>query len=151
MSEWTDQSGIGNDLTQATLAVAARSWCPGALNGLPVLRFDGTDDALTFTTRLDGTIRAVFAVLKDAGDGTRQDVPRRHGRRDDFSLGCRRLWRGGYASAVMMNGETWLNGVAVNGTATTRPTTMSVLSVLTTAGVTADRLFAAATHDGYSG
>src|SRR5262249_2679177 len=47
----------------------------------------------------------------------------------------------GWTSPSILNGQTWLNGVAVDGSLTNRPMAMSVLSVLTTAGVTADRLF----------
>ena len=54
------------------------------------------------------------------------------------------IW--GSASPLVTAGQTWLNGVAVDGTTTNRPQTMSVLSVLTTGGVSADRLFAGKTN-----
>jgi hypothetical protein len=38
-----------------------------------------------------------------------------------------------------VNGDTWLDGVLINGTVTNRPRTLSVLSVVTTGPVTADR------------
>ena len=45
VSTWSDQSGNGNDVTQGTGA-AQPAWVDAQLNGLPVLRFDGTDDYL---------------------------------------------------------------------------------------------------------
>src|SRR5262245_43293858 len=45
----------------------------------------------------------------------------------------------GFASPFVLQGETWVNGAAVDAT-TNRPQAMSALSVLTTGGVTAGRL-----------
>jgi hypothetical protein len=140
VAAWRDQSGNANDLTQTALA-AQPTLVPGAQNGLPVLRFDGANDQLPFTTALSGAIRAVFAVLKensDSGNSWRSFL----GGSADFSPGQLNLW--GSASPAVLNGQTWLNGVQVNGTTTARPQTMSVLSVLTTAGVSASTLFGSA-------
>src|SRR5262249_32030307 len=68
VSVWPDQSGTGNDLAQSTLTsqpVLVRD----AVNGFPVLRFDGSNDWLNFTSRFDKNIRAIFAVLKENSDG----------------------------------------------------------------------------------
>ena len=138
VSEWRDQSGRGNHLLQTTLA-SQPVYAHGQVNGLPVLRFDGTNDTLQFTTRFNGTIRAVFAVLKQAGEQSwRQFLG--DATADDFYPGATQLWWA-WTSPSILNGQTWLNGVAVDGQMTNRPQAMSVLSVLTTAGVTADRLF----------
>ncbi|MBN2370855.1 MAG: Ig-like domain-containing protein, partial [Vicinamibacteria bacterium] len=139
VSRWTDQSGQGNHLTQTApdrQPVLTRD----PVSGMDVLRFDGTNDALKFTTRFDGTIRAVFAVLKKSGSGSWRWLL---GDRSstDFHPGWETLW-GSYTSASILDGQTWLNGAAVDGTTAKRPATMSVLSVLTTAGVTAEYLFA---------
>ena len=81
----------------------------------------------------------MFAVLKQNGTQSWRmflgDVTK-----DDFYPGAMPCGSQS-ANPAVLNGETWLNGVLVNGTTTNRPQTMSVLSVLTTAGVTADRLF----------
>ena len=138
VSEWRDQSGLGNHLTQTTL-VSQPVYLPEQTNGLPVLRFDGSNDSMKFTTRLDGTIRAVFAVLKQNTGAGAYRVFLGDTTTDDFNPGSTTLWGG--PSPSILNGQTWLNGVAVNGTTTNRPQTTSVLSVLTTGGVTADRLF----------
>ena len=65
VSVWRDQSGVRNDLAQTALG-AQPVMVPGAVSGLPVVRFDGADDVLAFTNRLSGTIRAVFMVFKEA-------------------------------------------------------------------------------------
>jgi hypothetical protein len=143
VSEWRDQSGQGNHLRQTTLASRPVA-VPGSLNGLPVLHFDGTDDSMAFTTRLDGTIRAVFAVLKQQTGSYSWRTFLGDTTKDDFSPGWASWW--GSASASVLQGETWANGVAVNGATTNRPQTMAVLSVLPTAGVTADRLFKGKTN-----
>jgi hypothetical protein len=138
VNAWRDQSGEDNHLLQATLS-AQPVYMLAQLNGLPVLRFDGPNDTLAFTSRLDGTIRAVFAVLKENGTQSWR-VFLGDATKDDFYPGSSTFWSS-YTNPAVLNGETWLNGVPVNGTTTNRPQSMSVLSVLTTAGVTADRLF----------
>ena len=45
---WSDQSGNGYDATQSTTA-ARPTYITSGLNGLPVVRFDGTDDHLGFS------------------------------------------------------------------------------------------------------
>ena len=147
VSVWGDQSGLANDLTQTTV-VAQPVRVPAAVNGLPIVRFDGGDDVLRFTNRLSDTIRAVFMVFREADPapmwaGVLGDVSTTH-----FSPGWSQLWYGnGYTSPHILAGQTWLNGAAVDGTATNRPKTMSVLSVLTTGGVTADRVLPALKGD----
>ncbi len=53
VSSWLDQSGNGNTLLQATGA-AQPALTAGAINGLPALTFDGTDDSM----------RAVFTLVQ---------------------------------------------------------------------------------------
>ena len=48
------------------------------------------------------------------------------------------IWSAGYASASVRNGETRLNGTLVNGSTTARPTSLSVISLVTTGDVSAD-------------
>ena len=133
VTEWLDQSGRGNHLVQTTLA-SQPVYVGGQLNGLPVLRFDGANDTLRFTNRLNGTIRAVFAVLRQTTDASwRQFLG--DATADDFYPGSTTLWWA-WTNPSILTGQTWLNGVAVDGQTTNRPQAMSVLSVLTTAGVT---------------
>jgi len=65
---WADQSGNGFDATQGTSA-ARPTYIKNALNGLPVVRFDGTDDFLRLSGNGLGLFRnipgaTVFVVVK---------------------------------------------------------------------------------------
>ncbi len=46
VSAWADQSGLGNNASQGT-AASQPLYVANAINGYPVLRFDGTDDYLS--------------------------------------------------------------------------------------------------------
>jgi hypothetical protein len=65
---WSDQSGNGYDATQATSA-ARPTYIASGLNGLPVVRFDGTDDRMGLVSSSLGMLRnvggaTIFAVVK---------------------------------------------------------------------------------------
>jgi hypothetical protein len=62
----------------------------------------------------------------------------------------RQIWSSSYVSASIKNGETRLDGALIDGTTTDRPTTLSVLSVVTTGPVTADALSRDRTATSYS-
>jgi len=70
VSVWADQSGIANNATNLTLANQPL-WIDNALNGKPVLRFDGVNDELStlnnvnLTNGLSIFIVAMNAVRKD--------------------------------------------------------------------------------------
>jgi hypothetical protein len=141
VSAWRDQSGKGNDLVQEAPSPQPLL-APDAQNGLPALRFDGQDDFMQFTTRLDHGIGTAFFVLNsDSAPGPRWllgDIDSSH---LDFYPGVPALWRSPSTSALILNGQTWLNGAPVDGTTTARPAAMAVLEVAPTAPVSADRLF----------
>jgi hypothetical protein len=136
VSSWQDQSGSANHAAQATVS-AQPTLVPGQVNGLPVLRFDGNSDWVQFASRITG-LRTVFWVVRQdpaatpgwrylLGDSTGQP----------FSSGsAHQLW-GGYTSAAVLGGETRVNGVLVGGTTTNRPTSMAVISLVTSAAVPA--------------
>jgi len=134
---WEDQSGNHNDARQ-TYSGAISRVVPDVANGLPALHFDG-GDAVNFTNRLTN-IRTVFWVIRE--DATAPDEY--HFMLHDCCTGDfhggypRTMWYTG-ASANVRNGQTWVNGVPVDGTVTNRPRTMSVVSLVTTAPVSADR------------
>ena len=70
VDKWPDQSGFGNDLS----AVGAPSLLPNVLNGLPVLDFDGVDDALLRNGEVSGlpvsdSDRTVFFLVNYRGIG----------------------------------------------------------------------------------
>ena len=137
---WEDQSGQGNHGYQA-FGGATAVLVPNVVNGLPALRFDGVDDTVVFTDVLT-TIRTVFWVVREsptAGQGARSLLG--HPPANYFQGGSGdpgTVWASN-VNANVGNGQTWLNGVPVNGKQTGRPREMSVVSLVTTANVTASR------------
>ena len=84
VSRWHDQSGNGNDAIQAT---AARQplLMAGALNGHPVVRFDGVNDKLGFTGSNFMTQFSLFLVINNhAGDPNNDGNVITFGARGDF-------------------------------------------------------------------
>lgn len=66
VSDWADQGANGNLLTQAT-AANRPDFVPAAINGLPALLFDGTDDSLRDATPNPtgaGAAFSCFALVK---------------------------------------------------------------------------------------
>lgn len=61
ISSWTDISGNGNNATQGTGSFQP-TLKTGVLNGLPVIRFDGTDDRLDFASNITSTAITSFIV-----------------------------------------------------------------------------------------
>lgn len=71
VSPWTDASGLGNSPTQATSGKKP-TYKTNIQNGLPVVRFDFTDDALVVPSiDLSGTgAITLYAVVGNVGSGT---------------------------------------------------------------------------------
>tara|TARA_R110002153_G_scaffold168044_2_gene320753 strand:- start:192 stop:2387 length:2196 start_codon:yes stop_codon:yes gene_type:complete len=66
VSAWNDKSGEGNHISQAT-ASKQPLWVGNTQNGLPLIRFDGTDDQLNRSTFVNGAISQgfyMFVVMK---------------------------------------------------------------------------------------
>ncbi len=64
LSTWFDQSGLGNHATQGVEA-AKPLIVANQLNGLPVVRFDGSDDMLNLSNVMSGAAGGeIIAVLK---------------------------------------------------------------------------------------
>ena len=143
---WEDQSGSGNHGWQ-TSGAAVAALVPNAVNGLPVLRFDGTTDIVKFTTRLAGVVRTVFWVVKETGPaGTANRSLLADVQSWDFQGGPGganpdapgMIWSGS-AAADVRSGRLQVNGVPVDGLTTPRPRQMAVLSWVTAgSGRTAD-------------
>ena len=104
---------------------------PNAANGLPVMVFDG-GDTVDFTTRIIG-VRTVFWVVSEsdaAGLGARSllgDSSTAHFRGGDGNPGP--IWAP-QASVRVRDGQTWLDGVPVDGTVRPRPRALSVISLV---------------------
>ena len=72
VSQWDDQSGNSNNVVQATTANKP-TWVDSTLNGLPVIRFDGSNDDLSKSTFAGGAISQafyIFVVIKPAVGGS---------------------------------------------------------------------------------
>lgn len=70
---WADLSGAGNDATQGSSGQKP-TFKTGIINGLPVVRFDGSDDFLASNASMSLTTRTLIAVIKLAGSGYRTIV-----------------------------------------------------------------------------
>jgi hypothetical protein len=68
VATWTDSSGAGRHLTQATGANQP-TYQTGVVNSLPVVRFDGTNDYLRVTSALATSARTAFCVAKTDATG----------------------------------------------------------------------------------
>lgn len=69
LTTWTDDSGNGNDLTQATASLKPhyQTASIGTLNNKPFVTFDGTDDYINGPNIISGnTGRTIFVVAKTA-------------------------------------------------------------------------------------
>jgi hypothetical protein len=125
---WRDQSGNGNDAVQAT-GYKLPALVTDATSGMPMLRFDGTDDFLSFNTQVTNG-RTVFVVLRNGStSGYRPPLGDTSGY-GYLSGASRQIWFTGNQSQIL-NGETWLNGQTVNGTTATYPAATGPLAVLT--------------------
>lgn len=80
VTQWNDQSGNGRNLTQGTIGNSPDRLA-GALNGLPVIDFDGTDDflrntslgnpaSITVITLAKSDVNPQTGVLVDVSDNT---------------------------------------------------------------------------------
>jgi hypothetical protein len=140
VTRWEDQSGRANHATQS-IGVKAPLFAREGMNDLPTVRFDGLDDSVSFTAPIS-TIRSVFWVVKESAAATsayRSLLG--HSTLRHFEGSPTAIWRSDTCctSAAVQGGQTWLNGQPVDGRATSRPRTLSVISLVTTGPVTADR------------
>lgn len=138
--QWDDLSGNGR---HGANAGGATIRVPGVTNGLPVVRFDGTNNSYYTWARLDN-IRSVFWVIREDTDA----------RVNRFLLGSEGIGniyhfhRNPGATKYMWNpnthanvvgGVTRLNGEIVNGMQTRPPSgNLGIVSVVTAGNVTAN-------------
>jgi len=141
VSQWNDSSGQNNHAVQNT-ADNKPIFKTNIVNGLPVVRFDGVDDFMSFTSRVS-TIRTAFFVLVWSG---LDDIyyPPVLGDSDYYD------WHGaygaaffssGYASAYIINGAGYVNGVFTDPAVMQKPhDNFQYISFVTTADVMANRV-----------
>ena len=134
-SKWSDKSGSNNSATrEGTPAVVS-----DAQNGLSVMRYSANGQFHYFNKMTD--IRTVFWVLKRTGTDTEQRfLLGDHTRSPDtyhFHTNGQTMYHSSHAHANVRNGTTRLNGTVINGTSTSFPSSMSVISLKTAGNVTA--------------
>jgi hypothetical protein len=98
-------------------------------------------DWVGFTNRLT-SVRTVFWVIrKDAAAPTQCRFMLGDSSSWDFHSDCdHTIWSPYYASGAVTGGQTFVNGVAVNGTTESMPTSLAVVSLVTTSAVGGEQL-----------
>jgi len=142
LASWADKSGQANHAVQPTSAKRPQQ-VADQLNGNPAVRFDGSDDMMSFPEI--SNIRTVFWVAEeDAGTSSTRFLLG-HSSRYEFHRGmdtapCT-IWNPTYASTYIKGGTTRLDGNVVNGTTTDLPQgDYHRLSLVTTGNVFANQL-----------
>lgn len=140
VASWTDSSASANHAIQAN-AAKKPLWISNALNGQPVIRMDGTDDELDFTSSMT-TIRTVFAVFKHAtGVQEYALILGSTATYYDFNGGMdSSLFSTPYASSYLLNGSTYMNGLSMNPINILKPKNYSLLSMVTTGNMRANTI-----------
>ena len=142
---WADKSLNHHDATQ-TLASKRAAFAENALNGHPVLRFDGADDSYEFPEITDA--QTIFWVVKENTGATQPRFLLGHDTAYDFHRGedwggelPGAIWNSSYTSSNILNGITRLDGTGVIGPQTVLPQgDYHVISLRTTGNVKANRL-----------
>jgi hypothetical protein len=135
-ASWMDQSGAANDLLQSNGTLRPARRVDEAIR-MPLLRFDGVDDTMLFRDRLTA-IRTVFWVVRaDAASTADYRFLLGDATATDFYSGTPTIWHSSYTNASVRAGVTRLNGLPINGVQTSRPTDLSVISLVTVGNVTA--------------
>src|SRR5205085_1186527 len=117
---WEDQSGKGNDATLVNGQPSYRvpTLTADAQSAMPMMHF--SNQHLTLKQRLLD-IRTVFWVLRNSAADFDYHAPMGEGGNNIFvSESDRKIWLSGEASDVV-NGQTYLNGSAINGSQTFYP------------------------------
>ena len=148
VTTWHDQSGNGNNATQATTADQPKIVSTGVVNtvnGKPCISWEDSgggsgSDNLSLATRLTGVI-SVFEVLKLESDITTNNTSFLLGDSTnyDYHVG-NGTWLGGDAAAVVRNGSNRLNNVATNLTTTTRTGDQTLISMIHTGAAVVSQL-----------
>ena len=137
VTTWTDMSGKNNHATAGS-TVNVATYQTNALNGKPVVRFNPNGNAyFNFTSRVSD-IRTVFWVFKKPTTGYIMMLA--DSASANFESGDPYIWRP-YTLDAIEYGTTKLMGNVVNGNTTLLPiNSYSLLSLVTTNNVQADRL-----------
>ena len=136
IDSWEDKSG-GNTATAVTTERPV--YIPSELNGKGLVRFDGSDDHFDFN-EVDN-IRSVFIVAKEGMSGNGHLLGHQSSYHFHRNTGSPyQLYSSTYANSSIQNGETYYDGIEIDGTATTPGTGYFVLSIITTGSVESNRV-----------
>jgi hypothetical protein len=144
VATWTDSSTSANHATQATGANQP-IFKAGLLNGKPVIRFDGVNDFMTFTSRYS-TIQTAFFVVKTTTPTTQQILLGDSTTFDWFADASSRFF-GSFASATITGGAGYDNGTPDSPISLIKPSSYRIIAVAGTAAnlhaerITNDRTF----------
>lgn len=147
VTTWTNRAPGGGSATQAVTNSQPRIGSSGALER-HLVNFGGDASGrwMKFKTAAGAdwrptNLRTIFWVVKGAnfllGDGVEAAFHRGTAAEGQPHA---TIWDGLLASPAVLGGETYLNGVLINGATTPLPDTYSVVSLVTTAAVAADRI-----------
>lgn len=116
VSVWADQSGNANNATNTT-AANQPVWVDGALNGLPVLRFDGVNDVLSTLGSVNVTNGlSIFIVAKNDVRKNYNGIFRIHTSPFSGSAYLEEYWQAGNTDAGSGNPVHAVNRVVPGGT-----------------------------------
>jgi len=142
VSVWRD-AGDGGGPTNAGQPTLAKQpmLIANALNGRPVMDFgafnaNSNGQQMLFDAPVTN-IRTVICVLRGTNFILGDDTVAHFYRGGDTATAP--IW-GANAAANILNGQTWLDGTLVNGTLTPLPDGFSIISLVTTGPVEANRL-----------
>jgi len=141
--QWDDASGNGNHAVQSNTSFrpVLVSSVP-EINSKPLIRFDGANDYLLFSTYLT-SVETIFWVIKEDADATNlyRSILGDYNNQPDFHRGCcdggwpgptRYIYDDQYSASQVRNGTTRVNGNVVPAMTTNVPTSMSIISTKTT-------------------
>ncbi len=127
---WPDSSGNANNATQATSGFRP-VYKTGIVNGLPAVKFDGVDDFMGFTPLT--TIQSAFFVVKNLASGGNQPFAPILGGTSTFDWiggGATTLLDSSFASANLISGSGYVNGVSTVVASIVRPLVFALLEVI---------------------
>lgn len=137
VSQWDDQSGNANHCT-SEFDVIRPTLLTDAINGLPALSFDGSEDFMVFP--LIDDVRTVFWVLRE-NVGATGSPPRPllgwSGGLTYLRGAGEEFWDASFSDPAVHNGTTRLNFENINGTQTDVPNEFCLTSLVTTGPVNA--------------
>ena len=141
VAQWNDSSGNNNHALQSVDSLKP-IYKVNILNGLPVVRFDGIDNYMDFTTVLS-TIRTAFFVINWIGLDNIQYAPLLgHSSLYDWHGAdlVNRIFDATYASANIRNGSGYVNGVLTAPTGMGKPFSFKYLSIVALNNVNAGKI-----------